>query len=803
VVGAFRLVFRAELRRRWRSWLALAVLIAVVGGFVMAAAVAGRRTASAFPRFVAAYGFDSAVYAYQPVPKIAALPEVTSARLVRGPDNGQPTCACSGQIDSVTFGVLVPPAGKPIFKLVAGRLPNPSAPDEVIAAYPLQQVGVHIGTVIHVPLYAASQLDAYNNATGALPTPAGPAMAFRVVGFEASEFDFPSGSTPSYDISTSAAFARTVLPRTAYGDVYFVRLRHGAADLPRFDHDVSALGAQASNQDAALASIEASIHPQAVGWWILAALAALVGVAIIGQALFRQSIVEAQDYPTLAVLGLERRELVLLGLARNAVVALSGAVGAAAVAVAMSPIAPLGEARTAEPSTGVTVDHLVVGLGALAVVVAVVALGTWPASRAAGTLRPRARDAASRPSTVVTRLAAAGAPPSAVVGVRNALERRSGGTTVPVGSALLGTVLAVVALIGTGVFGASLSHLTATPRLYGDDYQLNFTNPNGGPPDPALLHSLEHDPAVTAITEGFAVEVAVGKVSVGAVLGTPVRGPLLLTSVRGHAPRGDGQIGLGATTMRQAGAHLGSVVPVTVSTPSGARRTVPFRVVSQNSFPVLGGAVSLGTGAAVTLAAYEDAACPPGPGRAGCVQAFVSQPIGGGILASVVPGPRGQAAVHHYFSAYRAITALPIVPTSLVNFGEAVNFPLIFGIMLAVSGAATLIHLLVVSVARRRQEIGLLKALGFVNSQVASSVIWQATTMALIGIVIGVPVGIVIGQEVWRAFADNLGVVPVPVAQAWLLVALAVGVMVVANVLAIAPALVATRSQPRQLLRAQ
>ena len=75
-----------------------------------------------------------------------------------------------------------------------------------------------------------------------------------------------------------------------------------------------------------------------------------------------------------------------------------------------------------------------------------------------------------------------------MIGVRNALERRSGGAPVPVGSALLGTVLAVIALCGTAVFGASLSHLTATPRLYGDPFQLNFTatghsgGPGPGPP---------------------------------------------------------------------------------------------------------------------------------------------------------------------------------------------------------------------------------------------------------------------------------------------------------------------------------
>ena len=137
---------------------------------------------------------------------------------------------------------------------------------------------------------------------------------------------------------------------------------------------------------------------------------------------------------------------------------------------------------------------------------------------------------------MVAHLAATGAPPSAVIGVRNALERRTGGVAVPVGSALLGTVLAVMALCGTAVFGASLSHLTATPRLYGDTFQLNFTDPAGGRPDPVLLRSLEHDKAVTGITEGIATEISVNKVAVGAIAGTAVRGQLLLSTVSRASP---------------------------------------------------------------------------------------------------------------------------------------------------------------------------------------------------------------------------------------------------------------------------
>ena len=241
-------------------------------------------------------------------------------------------------------------------------------------------------------------------------------------------------------------------------------------------------------------------------------------------------------------------------------------------------------------------------------------------------------------------------------------------------------------------------------------------------------------------------------------------------------------------------------MPVTVTTPSGAKRTVAFRVVSQVAFPVLAGIAGLGEGALFTVPGYEGAACPPGPKQATCRQAVIGT-TDGGMLASFVPGARGKAAINHYLHTYATLAVLPTTPVSLVNFGEAVNFPLIFGVMLALFGASTLLHLLVVSVARRRREVGLLKVLGFVNRQVASAVSWQATTLALVGIVIGVPLGLAVGQEVWRTFASNLGVVPVSVVPIWFVVGLVVGVLVVANLLAIAPALAASRSRPGQLLR--
>ena len=64
-------------------------------------------------------------------------------------------------------------------------------------------------------------------------------------------------------------------------------------------------------------------------------------------------------------------------------------------------------------------------------------------------------------------------------------------------------------------------------------------------------------------------DVAIDNVTVGALAGTALRGPLLLSTVTGHVPSGDGQIGLGTTTMDQVGAHVSSIVRVTVPLPSG------------------------------------------------------------------------------------------------------------------------------------------------------------------------------------------------------------------------------------------
>jgi len=803
-LGAVFLIFGTEFRRRWRSWLILVVLIAVVGGLVLAAAAAGRRTATAFPRFVIAHGFDVYIYNNQPVPGLARLPGVASVTAIGNPASGQPTCACTRAIDSPDFYIneVSPTALNRVVKLVAGRMPTQSAQDEVLASFNLQQNnGVHIGSVIHAPLYASSQLQAL--ASGANVSPSGPTVALHVVGIEAAELEFPSGQAPEYDVFTTRAFARIENQRTVVAAVYLVRLRHGTADLPRFAAAANGLHlVYVSNQDTAAAAVAGSIHPQGVGWWVLAALAGLAGLAVIGQALGRQSVVESEEYPTLAALGLPKRQLVVLGTVRNLMVALVGGAGAVVVAYFLSPLTPIGEARLAEPFTGLAFDPLVLLLGALVIVVVVVVLGIWPAVRASRALIDDERVLDTYPSSVVARLATTGAPPSAVIGVRRALERGRGAASIPVGTALFGTALAVMSLCATAVFGASLSHLKATPALYGSDYQMLFSNVGGGAGNfTSELAGLEHDHAITGIMLAARGEVSVNGISVLAIAGKAVRGPLLMSVVSGRLPAGDREIALGTTTLHQVGANVGSTVRITVQLPTGGTRTASFRVVGTASFPSDAGLGGLGTGAVFTLSGYKDAVCPPDRTQSECLSALTGNQ-NPAILARVAPGPKGQADIARYIS--QGGVTRPTVPTSLVNFGEAVNFPLILGFVLAMFGAATLLHLLVVSVIRRRREMGLLKALGFVSGQVGTTVLWQATTVALVGVVVGTPLGIVVGRLIWRAFATNLGAVPVSTVPPWVIAGLALGVLVAANLLAVVPAVASARKRSvGQLLRTQ
>ena len=129
---------------------------------------------------------------------------------------------------------------------------------------------------------------------------------------------------------------------------------------------------------------ERAIRPQAVALAIFAVLAGLVGLAVIGQLLARQMVLDSAEFPILRTLGMTRASLAALALARLAVVTFAGAVLAVGVAVAASPLMPIGPARLAEPAPGTEVNLAVLGAGLAAVAVLPLAVLVPAAWRAAG-----------------------------------------------------------------------------------------------------------------------------------------------------------------------------------------------------------------------------------------------------------------------------------------------------------------------------------------------------------------------------------------------------------------------------------
>jgi ABC-type lipoprotein release transport system permease subunit len=129
--------------------------------------------------------------------------------------------------------------------------------------------------------------------------------------------------------------------------------------------------------------------------------------------------------------------------------------------------------------------------------------------------------------------------------------------------------------------------------------------------------------------------------------------------------------------------------------------------------------------------------------------------------------------------------------------------PAVLAGTLAATAVAALGLTLVASVRRRRRDFALLKTLGFTRRQLAGAVAWQSTVLAVIGLAIGIPLGVVAGRLLWLAFARQLSAIPDPVVPASSIVLAAVTALVLANVVAAFPGRQAARTPPAALLRAE
>lgn len=817
-MGAVWLRFRAELRTRWRGWLGAAALVGLAAGAVMSLTAGARRTDSAYSRFLYAQNAYDVMIAQdrQLFSGTIAPASFDADELRRLPEVVDVHKAGSFFVFvGAGVGVMVPPderIGTEVnrFKMLEGRRPDPGDPSEVVVSFTFaEQYDLGVGSKIPLPVPESVPVEVPPDLTpeefqAALAARQRilevlPDNAFTVVGVEASPGEFPPQieGTGRYLIHASPALHPQWLDLGLFGeasDLLMVRLERGADDVDAFLDEIRRLGGGAEPtlviQHQLSASVDRSINTQATALLVLAALTALVGALVVGQLLARLTFLESSEHPVLSAVGMTRAQLVGLGLARAGVIGVAGGLLAVVLAYAASPLFPTGLARTAEPDVGPRLDAFVLGLGGGCVVVALVLLAVWPAWRA-GRAVAGVELASPRSSAVGRLLARPGLPVPVSTGVWMALEPGRGRSAVPVRSSLVAVTLGVASLVAALTFAVSLQHLLGTPRLYGQTWDVALTTYDETLPTRGLP-VLAGDDRVDGVAVGqLGAGLEVEGRRVDALVLDTVDGDVAPVILEGRRPRAGDEIALGTRTLRLLAVDLGDTVEVgPLATDSDP---VPMRVVARAVFPIFDEAGQLGDGAFISQAGGDRVAGRP------------IEPAQKGVLVRLSPGADIEALVEDVGAQLESFVFVigQGRPTDNVSFGRVESTPYILGGILAALSVATLTHLLASAVRRRRRELAILKTLGFVSGQVRATVAWQATTLVVCSLVVGLPVGLAAGRWVWTRFADGLGVVPEPRVP-WLAIALLVpAAVLVANTVAAVVAAVAARTRPALVLRSE
>jgi hypothetical protein len=625
----------------------------------------------------------------------------------------------------------------------------------------------------------------------------------RIVGIVASPGQFPAvGATSNFgSVYVTPAFVRSngITPSPADASL-LIRLRRGAADRDAFLRHMAAAGLGGVDipfvQQVQTAGVQRSMRLESQALWALSALIAIAALAILGQSLARQTYLDSAELPTLWALGMSRAQLVALGILRAAIIGVTAACVVVPVAVLLSPLTPIGLARIAEPDPGFALDAFVLVLGAVSVLlftIVAVAVPAWTTARTATTGAGSPEADRQRPSALAGAVGRVWRSPAAAVGVRMALEPGRGRTAVPVRSAIFGATLGVAALTASLVFAASLGHLLATPRLSGYTWDVFVAVEDQHKQAAAAFRA---DPKLAGYTRGGFTNVRIGRVELIA-LTLDGSGPVRPVITEGAAPADDDEVALGASTMQATGAAIGRTVEVVLDQAEGHPKPVRMRVVGTVIVPpnpFL--ATRLGEGAAIALPGYRriDPTAAAQLERAPFLVRFAPGVDRDAGLAAVANDVQGLP------NPFIAAAERPGNVTSLAGIADV---PVLLSGLLALLAVGTLAHTLVSATRSRRRDLAILKTLGFVRPQLRGTLAWQATTLMVIALLIGLPVGIAGGRWGWRVFAGQLGVLPEPVVPLVAIFVAVPGALVVANLAAALPGRAAARTHPATVLRSE
>jgi len=817
--------WQATRRGSWRRAVVVALVCGLLGTVALGALAGARRTDTAYGRYLASIN-SSDVFVNIPGPDLAAirqverLPGVVSGRAWLGLAG---TPIVHGRVDdSFTASGLAGSLDGEYFRqdrvtVVAGRLPSVKATGEIVLTPQLAKTfGTWVGGRV------TYQFTRLNLRTG-VTTPAG-----RSTFVVAAIGDAPPVLGDQFDTTAAAllppaATARYLNVEFAFGWAG-LRLRGGPAGIPALRRELAGpedaldrafhlpAGSIAFNirrLDTVHHQVQQAIEPQAVALALFGGLAALALLMMAGQALAQLLSWSAASAPAMRAVGATRAQTALATSIDGVIAVLGGMVLAVAGAVAVSPLAPVGPVRAFDPVRGFQADPLVLagGGGALAVILlGVLAALSWRS------VRPAASAPVSRTSSVARTAAAAGLPVTAVVGIRAALERGAGRRPVPVLATLVGSAVAVLAVVMAAVFGASLNGLVTHPARYGWNWTLLMDTEGGyGSWSPSQMDKLVNgQPGVTGWSTFAFTQILIDHQEVPVLGLTRHLGSVQPPTTSGHPISGPQQIELGTATLHQLGKHVGDTV-----TASAGRTGRKFTIVGTVTLPSIGLAladhVSLGRGAMLsdsTLLALQGLS--PKLAKEESQQSSVSDPAFPSAVA-IDLAPAAAAAP----LAARITEAGPgddpggtyrqprVLGAAIVNSAQMGSQPLALALVLGASAVLSLALALLASVRQRRRQFALLKAHGLTRRQVREVIAWQTSVILLAAVLVGVPLGVVAGRWAWNGFAASLGVLPVTVIPGVALLAGFIALLVAGNLLTAVPASIAARTRIAAMLRAE
>ena len=469
--------------RNWRSLALVAVLCGVLGAVSLAALAGARRTESAYGRYLTATQ-ASDVQVNVPSPslaldrRVAALPGIRSSAAWLGLD-ANPVVHGKVNDDFQTNGFAGSVNGE-IFTqdamtVLAGHLPALDSTHQIaLTAGVARLFGVGVGGRVTYQ---------FENIFTEVPTKE---ITYRV----AAIIELPPVLVDQFDQTSSAVLppAATAVAQRLPGAVVFswvgVRLRDGSAGIPAFQTAVTQLGARVGQGytfairklDTVHQQVQEAIRPQAVALAVLGALAALALLVLVGQALAQLVEHAATQAGALRAMGLTHSQNAMASGLGGAFAVLIGMLLAVVGAVALSPLAPVGPVRQVDPARGVQFDTTVLLGGGAVLALLLLAILSWLSWRAVGS------DARLRfqPSTLLARAAPQlGLPVTAQLGAEYALEAPPGNGRTVVHANLIGSIVAVGAVVTAVVFAASLNGLVTHPDRYGWNWGVLVENQGG------------------------------------------------------------------------------------------------------------------------------------------------------------------------------------------------------------------------------------------------------------------------------------------------------------------------------------